>query len=85
MSDLIALGLAGTVTQGLARVADLLRDVLDRRPLRPILALLFEGDPHCPLPHLGGVLLQLVHDPTRSKVGEPAENPVRFTLAMLPT
>src|SRR5690606_24111229 len=49
--------------------ADLFRNRLDGSPLRGVLALVLEHHPNRPLPHLGGVLLCLSHDPNLSKVG----------------
>src|SRR5690606_37673168 len=65
----IPLGLPHPATERLARAADLCSNRLDGRPLRRILTLVLEHQPNRPLPHLGGVLLCLSHDPNLSRVG----------------
>src|SRR5690606_29319214 len=65
----IPLGLPHPATERLARAADLCSNRLDGRPLRRILTLVLEHQPNRPLPHLGGVLLCLSHDPDVSRRG----------------
>src|SRR5690606_38145996 len=65
----ITLGLPHPIPQRLTRAADLFGNRLDGSPLRGVLALVLEHHPNRPLPHLGGVLLCLSHDPNLSKVG----------------
>ena len=48
---------------------DLLRDRLDRRPLRSILGSVVEDHPYRPFPNLGGIPLQCAHDSILSRNG----------------
>src|SRR5690606_31299281 len=65
---LIPLRLPHPAPQRVTRATDLLRNRLDRRPLRRVFPLGVQHQPNRPLPDLSGVPLCLVHDPNPSKI-----------------
>src|SRR5690606_14546359 len=65
---LIPLRLPHPAPQRVTRTTDLLRNRLDRRPLRRVFPLVVQHQPNRPLPDLSGVPLCLVHDPNPSKI-----------------
>src|SRR5215213_1411148 len=72
---LVALGLPIPLAQCLGRAADLRRDRADGRPLRGVVAPVFQDHPHRPLPDLRrkAVRRLLRHDPILSTVGASAK------------